>query len=145
MPDESTTPAVPPHPPDAPRAYDSPGADVPPPPPPVGGYTPPRTSEDTVMLVLSYLSLLGLIPYMVSKNPEVRWHAKQGLTLTAIFLAATVAVWILAALPLIGWIAALARPLLSLLWMVLIVVGIAKALGGERWRMPVISDFTERW
>jgi uncharacterized membrane protein len=97
------------------------------------------------MLVLSYLSLLALIPYVASKNPEVRWHAKQGLTMTAVFLAATVAVWILVALPLIGWIFVVIRPLLSLAWTVLLIMGIVKALGGERWRMPVIADLAERW
>jgi uncharacterized membrane protein len=97
------------------------------------------------MLILSYLSLLAILPYLLSKNGEVRWHAKQGLTMTALLLTASIGLWILSALPLIGWVAALARPLLSLVWMILIVVGIAKALGGERWRMPVIGDFTERW
>jgi uncharacterized membrane protein len=97
------------------------------------------------MLILSYVSLLAIVPYLGSKNPDVRWHAKQGLTLTAVFLAATIGLWILTALPLIGWIAALARAIVNLGYMLLIVVGIAKALGGERWRMPFIGDVAERW
>jgi uncharacterized membrane protein len=116
-----------------------------PPPPPVDTYAPARSSEDTVMLILSYLSLLAIIPYVASKNAEVRWHSKQGLTMTALLMTTTLGLWILALLPVVGWIAALARPLVSLVWMILIVVGIAKALGGERWRMPVISDFVDRW
>jgi uncharacterized membrane protein len=97
------------------------------------------------MLILSYLGLLAFIPYLSTKNPEVRWHAKQGLTLTGLFLAASVALWILSMLPLVGWIAALSRSLLGLLCTILVVVGIAKALSGERWRMPVVGDFAQRW
>jgi uncharacterized membrane protein len=97
------------------------------------------------MLILSYISLLALVPYLGSKSADVRWHAKQGLTLTGVFIATTVGLWILSALPLIGWIAALTRALVNLGYMLMIVAGIAKALGGERWRMPFIGDLAERW
>ena len=55
-----------------------------PPPPPIG--TPPTGTASPnrgIMLVLSYLWLLALIPFVVEKNdPEVQWHAKHGLVLT---------------------------------------------------------------
>jgi len=97
------------------------------------------------MLILSYLGLLSIIPYVASKHPDVRWHAKQGLTLALAMIVASVAIAIVSALPLIGWLFGLLGPLVSLAGLVLIVVGIAKALGGERWRMPVIAELAEKW
>ena len=51
---------------------------APPPPPPAGG----ASSNKTLMLVLSYLGLLAIIPYVVEKDDkEVQWHAKHGIVL----------------------------------------------------------------
>ena len=64
---------------------------TPPPPPP--GTTPPGgvSQNRGIMIVLSYLWLLALVPLLVEKNdPEVQWHAKHGLVLTA----AEVILWI---------------------------------------------------
>jgi len=76
----------------------------PPPPPPGGSYTPPPppppggtpggaapNSDRTIMVILSYLWILGLIPLLAKKDdPEVQWHAKNGLA----FLGAEIVVWI---------------------------------------------------
>jgi len=98
------------------------------------------------MLVLSYLGVLALIPYLVSKNDDVRWHAKQGLTLAAAFILAHLASGVLSFLPLIGgMLSALYWPVVSLGGFCLIVVCIMKALHGERWRIPVIADLTDKW
>src|SRR5437016_12016835 len=61
----------------------------PPPPPPGGSYTPPPpptgaapSSDRTIFLVLSYLGILCLIPLLAKKDdPEIQWHAKNGLAL----------------------------------------------------------------
>jgi uncharacterized membrane protein len=121
---------------------------VPPPPPPGGSFNPSgqvapsvRSSEDSLMLVLSYLSLLALIPYFTTKSEDVRWHAKQGLTLAFVYMAFQVATW----LPVVGWVARMLMPLVGLLYFVLLVVGIVKALSGERWRIPLVADLAEKW
>jgi uncharacterized membrane protein len=141
-------------PPDPPVGMPPPPPGIPPAPPPElpdppgGSFNPnvqaapsARSSEDSLMLVLSYLSLLALIPYFSSKNADVRWHAKQGLTLAGVFFVFRIATW----LPLVGWIAAMLYPIVSLLYFVLVVVGIVKALGGDRWRIPLIADVAEKW
>jgi uncharacterized membrane protein len=125
-------PGIPPAPP-----ADLPGA-------PGGSFNPnvqaapaARSSEDSLMLVLGYLSILALIPYLSSKSEYVRWHAKQGLTLGLVFFAFRVATLV----PIVGAL----FPLAALLNFVLIVVGIVKAIGGERWRIPVIADLADKW
>jgi uncharacterized membrane protein len=38
--------------------------------------------QDKIMLVLAYLGILALIPFLTVKDSEyVKWHAKQGLVL----------------------------------------------------------------
>src|SRR5574341_2071702 len=37
--------------------------------------------EDKVMLIFSYLWVLAIVPFMVTRREYVRWHAKQGLIL----------------------------------------------------------------
>src|SRR3954454_17387976 len=74
---EIPPPTVPPATPPPPGG----GSYTPPPPPPPGGAA-PQSSDRTVMLVLSYLGILCLIPLLAKKDdPEVQWHAKNGLAL----------------------------------------------------------------
>src|SRR2546428_784246 len=40
--------------------------------------------EDKVMLVFSYLWVLAIVPFMVTRREYVRWHAKQGLILCGV-------------------------------------------------------------
>ena len=114
-----------------------------PPPPPSGQ----RSSDKTVMLVLSYLGILALIPLLVEKeDSEVQWHAKHGLTLIVGWIVLSVVIAILAAIPFVGGV--LGCAVMPFLWLVILIVhivAIVKALKGERLIVPVISDFVEKW
>src|SRR6185503_10758838 len=116
----------------------------PPPPPPGGGYTaPPSGSSDrTLWLILSYLGILALIPWLAKKDDaEVQWHAKNGVAL----LGAEVVVWI--AMVILSFVA---RGLFlgcgaSVIWcllclgiLALSVYCIIQAVNGKRPRLPVI-------
>ena len=90
MSDEPTT-AAPPEPP--------PASDPPPPPAPESGSGGSGSENRTVMLVLSYLWILALIPFLFEKDDEeVKWHSKHGLVLTA----AEIALWIV--ISIMNWI-----------------------------------------
>src|SRR5438132_2866586 len=57
-----------------------PGGSYTPPPPPSGSAAP--GSDRTIMVVLSYISILALIPLLTKKDDrEVQWHAKNGIVL----------------------------------------------------------------
>ena len=141
--------------------------DMPPPIPPAGGSYPPpppppgpgsggpasggpvggASSDRTLMLVLSYLGILALIPLLMKKEDrEIQWHAKNGLILTVAFIVVSI-LWSLinnfmpaslgCALSFVGcaiWIG----------WLVLSIMGIMKALKGERFRIPMVSDFADK-
>ena len=139
---EIPPPTVPPATPPPPGG----GSYTPPPPPPPGGTSP--SSDRTLMIVLSYLGLLALIPYLTKKDDaEIHWHAKNGVGL----LIVDVVVWVL--LLVIGMV--VGDSLLGCgLWavncvvwigiLVLHVYCIIQAVGGKRPRIPVVTDFAEK-
>ena len=119
---------------DVPPTFPPPGAPAdPPPPPPVRGQR-----DDAIMLVLCYLGLLALIPYLAARDaPLVRWHARQGLALGLLGIGCAA----LALVPYLGFIGHLG--LAGVL--VLSVLGIVKALQRVPWRMPVGADVADRF
>ncbi|HEU4401809.1 MAG TPA: hypothetical protein VFT43_06860 [Candidatus Polarisedimenticolia bacterium] len=105
--------------------------------------------EDKVMLVFSYLWVLALVPFMVTRKEYVRWHAKQGLILCGlsclIFLGVIFVGAILATLTKVfAWLFAFALINLVLLYLALALVCVIKALRGERWAIPFLGDLVEK-
>jgi uncharacterized membrane protein len=136
---------------------DHPQGAPPPPPPPAETPPPPqapagppsRGSENrTLMLVLSYLGLLALIPLLVEKeDAELQWHAKHGLVLFVLEIGVMLAMTVLSMvashfMACLGCVVMLGVviPIIALH-----VVCIAKALKGERFLIPGISDFADRF
>ncbi len=98
---------------------------------------PPAPRRSQLMLVLCYIGLLSIIPYLAVKDDdEVRFHARQGLALGLIGIGAAA----LAAIPFIHFFGAIGIALV----VILSVLGIVKALSGSRWRMPVAADLADR-
>ena len=105
--------------------------------------------EDKVMLVFSYLWVLALVPFLVTRREYVRWHARQGLILCGVscvaFLALIFVGAILATLSRIfAWLFAFALLNLVFLYLALALVCIIKAIRGERWAIPFLSDLVEK-
>lgn len=110
---------------------------------------PPSSSGDgnrTLMLVLSYLGILALIPLLVEKeDDEVQWHAKHGLVLFGAWLAVWIVISILAQVPVLGCIAMIGWPLAGLGYLIVAIMGIVNATQGQRFRVPWLSDFADKW
>lgn len=95
--------------------------------------------QDKIQLVLAYLGILALIPMLTVKDSEfVQWHAKNGLVLG---VGGGIAISIIGMLPFIGLITCLLAPAL----LVVDIVAMMKALKGERWRIPGVSDIAEKF
>lgn len=100
----------------------------------------------TVMIVLSYLWLLALIPFLVEKeDSEVQWHAKNGLVLTAAEIVCWIVFFILTMIPFLGCIILLVQLVLFLGVIVLHIVAIVKGVQGGRLVIPVLSDYTSKF
>jgi uncharacterized membrane protein len=93
------------------------------------------------LLILSYLAFLGFIPLLFAReDPEVRWHARNGLLLfaevTVIALVATLAG---ALLPALGLLSVVLMYLVLVLYTFIVILAIVKALDGQRLLVPGVS------
>ncbi len=129
---------------------------APPPPPPDPPPQEPAAKEvvsenRNVMIVLSYLWLLALIPLLVEKEDrEVQWHAKHGLVLTVvevvIMIGFQILVMILGAVSGgLGCIFSLLIPILLLVILIVHVLCIVKGINGQRFLVPGVSEFADRF
>ena len=135
----SYTPPPPPPPPPPGGSY------TPPPPPPPGGAAP--NSDRTIMLVLSYLGILCLIPLLAKKDdPEVQWHAKNGTALfgleVIVFIVRIMLIFV--RIPFLGCGLAVIFCVIWLGFLALSIICIMKAVKGELFRIPVLTDFAEK-
>lgn len=108
---------------------------------------PSSDSNRTLMLVLSYLGPLALIPLLMEKEDrEVQWHAKHGLVLFGAFIALQILVTIVGTVaPTVGCILQMGLTFVWLGYVVVTILCIVKALRGERFRMPGLSDLADKW
>jgi len=130
-----------------------------PPPPPPPTEPPPQepaakevVSENrNVMIVLSYLWLLALIPLLVEKEDrEVQWHAKHGLVLTVVevvvMIGIQVVVMILGAISGgLGCVFTLLIPIFMLAILIVHVLCIVKGINGQRFLIPGVSEFADKF
>ena len=122
------------------------GGSYTPPPPPPGGAGAGGSSDRTLMVVLSYLWILALIPLLTKKDDrEVQWHAKNGLSL----LVAEVALWIVFMIihRFSSFLACGMSVVECVIWLgflVLRIVCIVKGVNGQRFRIPMVSDFADK-
>ena len=130
-----------------------------PPPPPPPAELPPQepaarevVSENrNVMIVLSYLWLLALIPLLVEKDDrEVQWHAKHGLVLTVVevvvMIGLQVVVMILGAISGgLGCVFTLLIPIFMLAILIVHVLCIVKGINGQRFLIPGVSEFADKF
>jgi uncharacterized membrane protein len=130
-----------------------------PPPPPPPAERPPQqpaakevVSENrNVMIVLAYLWLLALIPLLVEKEDrEVQWHAKHGLVLTVaeviVMIGLQVVVMILGAISGgLGCVFTLLIPIFMLAILIVHVLCIVKGINGQRFLIPGVSEFVDKF
>ena len=138
-----------------------PPSDAAPPPPPSESAPPPPSpppaagnggsgggSPNTLMLVLSYLWILFLIPWLAEKeDQEVQWHAKHGgvLTIAEVLLWLAFIVVSMVSGGLLGCILLPFQLLLSLGIIVVHIICIVKATQGERFHIPGLTPMVEKF
>jgi len=131
---------------------------VPPPPPPP--YTPPPAGPTSggvsqnrnIMIILSYLWLLALIPLLTEKeDSEVQWHAKHGIVLMIaeiIFWLAFFAVdmvFVVMHLGLVSCLGCFIRPICALAFLALHIICMIKGTQGQRFLIPGISQYADKF
>lgn len=94
--------------------------------------------DDNLIAAVSYLWILSIIILLVKKDSDyVRFHARQGVVLFgASVILSIIGIPLVFLLPII-W-------LLNLVILVAVIVGFVQALGGKRYKMPVVGDLAEK-
>jgi uncharacterized membrane protein len=99
------------------------------------------------MIALSYLWILALIPLLTKKeDPEVQWHAKNGLVLFGAEIIVYIIIQILTYVMPSG-IACGVSVIWCVAWVAFLVVrimAIMKGVNGQRFRIPMVSDFADK-
>jgi uncharacterized membrane protein len=109
------------------------------------------SSNRTIMVVLSYLGILALVPLLVEKgDPEIQWHAKHGIVLMVteiiLFIALAFIGVVLGSVPVLGCLTgALLHMILWLAILVVHVMCIVKGVNGQRFTLPYISQYADRF
>jgi uncharacterized membrane protein len=130
---------------------------IPPPPPPY--YTPPpppagpgsgATSQNRqIMIVLSYLWLLALVPFITEKDDrEVQWHARHGIVLMIAEIAIWIALWFvnfMLAFMHLGFLGCFLWMGLCLCILILHIMCIVKGVNGQRLIIPVVSQYADKF
>ena len=104
-------------------------------------------SRSTWMLVLSYLAFLGFIPLIAGKRDrEVRWHAANGLLLFGAVVAILIVATVVGVLvPPLSCVYPIVMFLVLILYTIIAILAVVKALNGERLIVPVISRYADRF
>lgn len=94
------------------------------------------------MAAVGYLGIFCIIPLVFARESAfAQYHAKQGLILAVAFIVArSLHVGVLWMLPFGGAFGSF----VTMLIIVLSIVGIVKALSGERFEIPYISDWAAK-
>lgn len=123
----------------------SPGSSYTPPPPPAGGAS--AGGDRQLMLVLSYLGILGLIPLIMrGQDKEIRWHAINGLALFGAYVVIAILWAVLNNFmpPGLGCALSFAGCGIFIAYLAVAIFGLMKALKGQRLRIPILSDIADK-
>ncbi|MBD3379322.1 MAG: hypothetical protein GF408_02550 [Candidatus Omnitrophica bacterium] len=97
-----------------------------------------NASNENVYAILAYLWILCLVPILMKKeDPFVKFHARQGLMLFIV----EVGFGIIGIIPLLGTFVSLIG---TLVCAILSLVGIVQVLMGNKWKMPIINEWSEK-
>jgi len=99
------------------------------------------------MLVLCYLAFLGFIPLLAGKSYSgVRWHAINGLLLFAAVVVSGIAATVIGVLvPPLSCLYGIVMFVVLIVYTIIAILAIVKALDGERLIVPVISRYADRF
>ena len=107
-------------------------------------FAPEDIAQNKGMAILSYLSVLVLIPLFAAKDSRfARFHANQGLVLLVSEVVWSAVTGVLGRLlraisPFLGFVAAILG-LVNLLFLVLAIIGIVNAANGKAKELPLIG------
>jgi len=111
----------------------------------------PRSGQgmsDNVAGMLAYVTIIPAIIFLVvdpyNKNRFIRFHAFQSLFFAVAWTVLWIALSFVAHIPVLGWLTILIWPLVGLAGLIIWIILLLKANGGQMWKLPVIGDMAEK-
>ena len=109
---------------------------------PAGGLT------DNVAGMLAYVTIIPAIVFLVlepyNKKRFVRFHSFQNIFFVVAWIVIGIALSIVAAIPVLGWLTLLIWPLIGLGGLIVWVIMLIKAYQGQMFKLPIIGDIAEK-
>ena len=96
-------------------------------------------SNDTLYGVLSYISILVLVPLVAGKTHFAKFHANQGLVLFIIEVIFGIIIGALSRIPIHGIIFGIISVLFELICVIMSIIGIVGVVNGEEKELPIIG------
>jgi len=97
------------------------------------------------LLLLDYFPVLGFVTLKISRNPEARWHARNGLALFAAAVVVGGAATLVGVLvPSLTCLSVVAIVIVTLLYVSIAILAAVQALGGRRLMIPGVSSHADR-
>ncbi|MPY88440.1 MAG: DUF4870 domain-containing protein [Luteitalea sp.] len=101
--------------------------------------------EPNVAALLSYFLIVGIVFLVLEKESKfVRFHAMQSVALLVAWVAVWMALAIVGAIPVFGWLTVLLWPLVGLAFLIVWILCLVKAYQGEWFRLPILGDFSAK-
>jgi uncharacterized membrane protein len=87
---------------------------------------------------IAYIPVIFLIPLLAFVGDDyIQFHGKQGLALFMVWFV----LWVIGLIPLVG----LVVPFGYLALIIIIIIGIANAMAGRKWVVPLVGKYAERF
>ncbi len=116
-----------------------------------GGGTAVATASgltDNVAGMLAYVTIIPAIVFLVlepyNKKRFIRFHSFQNIFFCVAWIVVGIALSIVAAIPVLGWLTLLVWPLLGLGGLIVWVIMLIKAYQGQMFKLPIIGDMAEK-
>ncbi len=120
----------------------------------VGGGAPAAPAQstgglsDNVAGMLAYVTIVPAIIFLViepfNRNRFVRFHAFQSIFFYLGWLVLSIALGIVGGIPVLGWATLLIWPLVGLGGLIIWILLLVKAYGGQTFKLPVIGAMAEK-
>ncbi len=103
---------------------------------------------DNVAGLLAYITVVPAIVFLVlepyNRNRFIRFHAFQSIFFAVAWTALWIVLSIIGAIPVLGFATVLIWPLVGLGGLIIWVLLVVKAYGGQMFKLPVIGDMAEK-
>lgn len=104
--------------------------------------------SDNVAGMLAYVTIIPAIVFLLvapyNRNKFIRFHSFQSIFFTVAWIALSIALSILASIPVLGWLTLLIWPVIGLAGLAIWVILLIKANQGQMWKLPMIGDMAEK-